>query len=324
MKTKLVMSALLAWLWLWAPALADSTGAYDGVLRQALDEFERGNWIEARAYFERAHALQPSARTLRAIGLCAFEEKQYVLAATTLQQALEHAEKPLDARQRKEVSDTRARAESFIVRYTLELTPADARVEVDGAAPSLDGAALRLDPGRHDIVVSADGYQSAQRAIVAQPNMPGSLRVALEPKAAAQRASAQPEAPPVEPPSAAPTQAHEPQLTTLQLVGIGVGVAGVLSLGASLYFTLDAASTYDESGCADGGCRDEAALALNREALDAGNIATVTAIAGLVAVGAGAVLFFAGGAGDEESGAQLSFMPVVAPTRVGLELGGRY
>jgi hypothetical protein len=309
------------------PARAQASGEYDGVLRQALEEFDRGNWVEARAHFERAHAMHASARTLRAIGLCAFEEKQYVLAVKSLMQALDHREKPLTERQRKEVLQAIARASSFIARYTLELSPEDARVQVDGASASVDSGVLLVDPGKHDLVVSAPGYETAQHTIVAQPNTPGSLRITLQ--SAKQEPIVEATlAPAVEPQRATQepaTERDESGFTTWQYVGIGSGALGVVGLGLSLYFTLDASATYDESGCAEGGCRDRAAQELNEDALAAGDLATVFGVSGAVALGAGALLFFLTGS-DEASAqsARLHVAPFASSAQAGLLIGGQY
>jgi tetratricopeptide (TPR) repeat protein len=146
-----------------APVLAQSTrpdaaseAEYQTALKNALDEFNAGNWEEARALFERAHALQPSARTLRGLGITAFEERHYVDALSYLRAALADRRKPLTAAQRTEVTALSQRAEGNIVRLSLELSPADAQVRIDGRPATLDAErTLLLDPGRYEIVVSA-------------------------------------------------------------------------------------------------------------------------------------------------------------------------
>ncbi|HTU59491.1 MAG TPA: hypothetical protein VMF89_13670, partial [Polyangiales bacterium] len=45
--------------------------SYDALVTAGLEAFEADRASEARAAFERAHALQPSARTLRVLGLTA-------------------------------------------------------------------------------------------------------------------------------------------------------------------------------------------------------------------------------------------------------------
>ena len=300
-----------------------SSAEYDRILKDALEEFGRGNWVEARTLFERAHQMQPSARTLRAIGLASFEEKRYVAALTALREALQMPVKPLTAKQRREVEDAIRRAEPFVVQYTLELTPEGAQVQVDGAAGVVIDGKLQLDPGGHELVISAEGYEAVQRRMVAESRADATLRVRLQPAGAG---GAEGETTVVPGPSGATnTPPAEGGLSTIQYVGIGVGAAGVLSLGASLYFAISAKSKYDDSGCADGGCRDEAAKELNDDALVAGDIATVTAIVGLVAAAAGTTLLIWNPSSEAPGeSARLQVTPLVSPTRVGGVVGGRF
>src|SRR6185312_15422136 len=57
---------------------------YAKTIENAVLEFDSGNWPEARVLFEQAHALRPSARTLRGMGKVSFELKEYVRAQKEL------------------------------------------------------------------------------------------------------------------------------------------------------------------------------------------------------------------------------------------------
>src|SRR5262245_2196729 len=87
---------------------------YRQVVEEALAEFNRGNWEEAAALFERAHRLNPSARTLRGMGLTAYEARRYVDATRHLSEALTETRRPLTPAQREEVTQTLDRARRFI------------------------------------------------------------------------------------------------------------------------------------------------------------------------------------------------------------------
>ena len=305
-------------------AEASNDADYDRVLKEALEEFGRGNWVEARTLFERAHQMQPSARTLRAIGLASFEEKRYVAALTALREALQMPVKPLTAKQRREVEDAIRRAEPFVIQYALELAPESAQVQVDGAPGVVIDGKLQLDPGGHELLISAEGYEAVQRRVVAESRGEAALRVQLRPAGAGGTPG---EATVVAGPSGATeaTPAEQDGLSTIQYVGIGVGSAGVVTLGASLYFALSAKSKYDDSGCDDGGCRDEAAKELNDDALAAGDIATVTAIVGLVAVAAGTTLLIWNPSSETPGeSARLEVTPFVSPAHAGAMVGGRF
>jgi hypothetical protein len=71
----------LAWIWTSvAPAKADDTLAplaYRETIAEALEEYQAQNYLEAYALFARAHALWPSARTFRGLGVVSFELHRY-------------------------------------------------------------------------------------------------------------------------------------------------------------------------------------------------------------------------------------------------------
>jgi tetratricopeptide (TPR) repeat protein len=153
--------------------------AYQSAIRAAVSEYDLGNFQEALALFERAHALSPNARTLRGAGMSAFAMRKYVLALRYLGQALTEQNKALTPAMRSEVEDLIARAETFVVSYRLELDPADTKVEVDGKVASVEDGLILLDPGEHELVASADGRESITRRLRAEPGSKGELKLVL-------------------------------------------------------------------------------------------------------------------------------------------------
>src|SRR5262245_44240118 len=91
------LSFACAWLlccgWALSPrAQAQASGgdaaAYRSAVDDAVSEFAAGRFEEARALFKRAHQLSPNARTLRGLGMTAFELRAYVQAIRELRAAL--------------------------------------------------------------------------------------------------------------------------------------------------------------------------------------------------------------------------------------------
>jgi hypothetical protein len=87
----------LAWLFGLLGLLAMATpvraqvppvAGYRDLVAEATREFSAGNFAEARTLFEQAHAAKPSARTLRGLGLTAYELRRYVQAVSELEAAL--------------------------------------------------------------------------------------------------------------------------------------------------------------------------------------------------------------------------------------------
>src|SRR5262245_59777470 len=86
-----------------AAATAPGGRSYDQTIESALNEYRLGNWEEATALFTQAHALRPSARTLRGMGLSEFENRKYVSALVHCTAALADPRNPLNDEQRAEL-----------------------------------------------------------------------------------------------------------------------------------------------------------------------------------------------------------------------------
>lgn len=142
---------------------AATDDAYREMVRRALAEFGHKNWKQAQALFRSAHALQPSARTLRGLGMVAFEMQDYVESHHKLQAALEDARKPLEGKLREDTQALLARARSAIGRVRVRVSPPWSSLQLDGAPVSNDRAqALWVRAGRHVLTATATGY-TAQR-----------------------------------------------------------------------------------------------------------------------------------------------------------------
>jgi tetratricopeptide (TPR) repeat protein len=138
--------------------LHEQPTSYESIIDQGVREFDAGNYAEAHSLFEQAHALQPNARTLRALGFCAFELKHYVESASDLEAALVDTRNPLTVEQRSEAATTLSRALRYIGELLLETQPSEALVVIDGRAVS--ERRFKLDAGDHTVVASQPGFQS--------------------------------------------------------------------------------------------------------------------------------------------------------------------
>jgi hypothetical protein len=144
------------------------TPEYQALIDRAVTEYEAHNFAEARALFTDAHAVNPNARTLRGLGMVAFELKDYVESITRLDAALASRVKPLEGDLRKHTEELLARANAFVARYELDIKPAlqSSRIIVDGVPVEIaTGQALSLVVGEHVLEVQAPGYQEEKRAL---------------------------------------------------------------------------------------------------------------------------------------------------------------
>lgn len=136
------------------------------LVREALAEFERGNYEEARALFLEAYELEPSARVLRGAGMASFEARAYLQAYRLLQRALSETERPLNDRQRNEAQSLLERVETFLGKFTFVVDPSDAEITIDlrPVEREEDGSVL-LDLGDHQVAISAEGYRTVDRTL---------------------------------------------------------------------------------------------------------------------------------------------------------------
>lgn len=162
-----------------APAAAKDSPAYTEAVTLGLSEFEAQNYAEARAHFARAHALYPNARTLRALGMVAFELKRYVECARYLTDALASNERSLEGEKRRQTEKLLERANGYIARFILDIAP-DTNVIVDGVATDLaPGAELALEVGDHLVEFRASGRIASKRPVTVQGGERETLHVTL-------------------------------------------------------------------------------------------------------------------------------------------------
>lgn len=142
---------------------AAQSEAYDAVIAQAVDAFEHERYVEARRLFTEAHALLPSPRTLRGIGLCALEIGDFAAAYHELSAALamQGGTNPLTPALRTQVEQMRERARLHVGLYTG--LPAGATMQIgDGTIePEPDGALALADGERVVTIRFADGREES-------------------------------------------------------------------------------------------------------------------------------------------------------------------
>jgi hypothetical protein len=219
---------------------------YHSLVRQAVEQYERGNYDEAKVLFSDAHRVFPNARTLRGLGMVAYTMRDYVQAIPYLEAAIASKVKPLDPPLVVEAQATLQRARTFIGVVRISLTPPDAKLRVNGA-PATRGndGALVLNPGAYEIEARATGYQTSTRLVRVEPGSALEVDLALPrdattlalapPTAAATgtAATTEPRAPiPTE-----PAEAPGKSVTPWVVVGISsaVAIGGGVLLGLALH-----------------------------------------------------------------------------------------
>jgi hypothetical protein len=144
---------------------ADTDEGYVEVIQEAVREFRLGHWNEAVVLFQSAHSVSPNARTLRGMGVAAFEGRRYAEAIQWLSEALSHPVRPLTPQLRSEVESVMRRAEKFVGSFVMEFEPAEATVTVNGREAIVVDGRLRLDPGTQRLMIRAEGYRQVSKKI---------------------------------------------------------------------------------------------------------------------------------------------------------------
>lgn len=183
-RARLLISLVVCFLGaLYAPAGAQPD-AFQSALQQAIEDFDAGRFVEAQLHFREAHALAPSARTLRALGMVAFELHDYAASVSYLEQALASSVKPLDASLRREAKAVLARAEQNVARVVFQLSPRGAQLRVD-ETPVLvsEGRAVAINPGHHVLALQAPGRAPLETQLALEPGEQRVLSLALAPEA---------------------------------------------------------------------------------------------------------------------------------------------
>lgn len=157
--------------------------AYLAVIDKALLAFNQGHWTEAKVFFAEAHALQPSARTLRGLGLASYESRSYVAAIEYLEQAMVSQVHPLTPEMRMLAAELVAEARQFVTRVHVVLSPSRATLRVDGrpAQYTADGTIL-LDPGEHELLAMAAEFRPMRRRVESEGGRELRVRMVLERK----------------------------------------------------------------------------------------------------------------------------------------------
>lgn len=172
--------------------------AYEVALDRALTAHAAGDDAQAWQAMQEAHALEPSARTLRGLGIIAQAQGRDVDAVVALQQALSSTARPLTPELRAAVDELLARVLSRLARLRLEIEPSDAAVLVDEREPVWSAEReLLLRPGHHRVTVFAQarttaldveltaGAVESLRVVLAEPASSAAPEAAAPPKAGA-------------------------------------------------------------------------------------------------------------------------------------------
>lgn len=167
-----MLRLLVLWFAVLAPAAAFAQAGdderepagYRAAIDAAVQEHELNHFAESREHFARAHALYPNARTLRALGMVAFELKRYSESARYLTDALASRERTLEGDKRAQTEKLLARANGYLARFALDIAPRTGFPQLTPSAPC-PTAALR----KRAVAISWSPSLSESRSMASTP-----------------------------------------------------------------------------------------------------------------------------------------------------------
>lgn len=237
---------------------------YNRLIREGLAEYEARNWPEALTLFERAHAVQPNARTLRAIGNVAFEMRKYTKSIDALRASLADGRKPLTQTERAEVESTVERALRYVGTLRVTLRPPNATLLLDGAA--IAQRELTLDMGEYRIGARAPGFKDSEIKLSLNGGQTRDLEIDLVPESAQ--------------PAAAQATAEQPSRRAAPIgPWIVIGTSGAIAIAGAVLLVLAQSDVSTVENAKKGASWDDVESAYNR--------APVLSTLGAVGLGAG-------------------------------------
>lgn len=129
--------------------------------------FNSRNWQGALAEFDAAYKLKPGPSSLKNIALCQKELFRYTDAVDTLTKLLDRHGKEMSADEQRSVRDAITELGSLVGSIVVRVTPAEARVFLDGRPLEASdlGTSIRLNTGEHVLVAEAPGFAKQARTI---------------------------------------------------------------------------------------------------------------------------------------------------------------
>ncbi len=285
--------------------------AAEVVFERALAALKADNWEAACPDFEKSMALDPSASTMAKIARCHEHEGRLATAWYDYQQALklvvegdygERRRADLAAFIRQAADELEPRVPRLLV--AIEPEPPELVIERDGqpVPTATVGEEVFVDPGRHEIVARAPGYEPARVEITAVAGQTARAELKLTASTPSERApeavasAPAPPPPPIElegPPVTHATTSEPPTWSQRHTAGVLAG-AGVVSGAVASYLGLRTLNKLEQ---ADANCNENwecegDGLARLSEARRSQTAGIAMASVGGVLLGTGAALWF--------------------------------
>lgn len=265
------------------------------LIEQGVERRRAGDEVGALELFRKAYELEPSPRAQGQMGLAAKSLRLWVEAERHLQGALATSSDPWVEKNREALGQALELVANNLGSLRVESNAPNAKLFVNGRelADLPMSEPVRVVAGSTELELRAPGFQTEFRRETLPAKRVTTLRIELErdapaPPLAATVAPA-PAAPPPPAPDRGATAASDSQRTWAYVAG-GVGVVGI---GVGTYFGLRTLSLKNERDevCPEAECSSQRGVDLDDRARSAALVSTVSFGVGVLALGAGAVLW---------------------------------
>lgn len=289
----------------------EDRAAAESLFRDGRRLMDDGRIADGCRKLEESQRLDPAPGTLLNLAVCHEREGKIATAWAELQSALAQARRDGRADREELARERIAVVEPLLPKLTL-IVRAPSRVPglivKRNGSPLQAGAwgtAIPVDPGEVVIEAEAKGHTRWRAVVRLEPK--GAAEVSVP---ALEKLPDEPAPPAVQPSAAPPPPRRDAGLGPRSTAGIALAGAGAVSLGVGAYFGVRAMSKRADSDeeCPTVGGRERCSsrgVELNDSARGAARAADVTIGLGLLAIGAGAYLFFADPARDGRRGGPL-------------------
>lgn len=268
---------------------AHAARAQPAAEREARADFDNGvemaskeRWEEAVDLFRRSYRGARRAETAMNLCVALYRLGRYREASATAADLLkEHDD--IDAVMRTKAQELRSEAATRVVSLAIVVHPEQASIEIDGENVPAAGArrAVRIDPGRRVISVSAAGHRPQRIERTFEPGEGASVRIDLVPLPVTSRATTARSARPRPPAHKSTSSTPYWLMGTGAVVLVGATIVGVVALKKDR----DVVDQCGKEPC-DPSLEDDA-----DNAKQLGTIADVAGAVGLATLGTGLVLW---------------------------------
>lgn len=158
----------LAWLSCVAPGLAraETSDQVNALFKRGVESYKEADYRAALVEFKRAYeASNHDYRVLYNIAQSEYQLTNYVGALAAFEKFLVDGGTQLKEDRRAEVVGEIAKLKGRVAVVTVNVTPASAKITVDGDVVGKSGEGIKLNPGAHRIEVTQPGFERATESV---------------------------------------------------------------------------------------------------------------------------------------------------------------